>query len=92
MPEQQHGFAATARLSMSRAEQSFLESRTAREAGTVSWAEMAARGGYADQAHLCRETRAITGHTPTELARRAMDDESYWLYRIRAWHQGQIGL
>jgi hypothetical protein len=46
------------------------------------WSDVAALGGYADQAHLCRETREITGHSPAELARRAGDDDGYWLYRI----------
>jgi len=67
---------------INRAEQSFIETRASLERGEVSWAETAARGGFADQAHLCRETRAITGLTPTELARRARDDEGFWLYRI----------
>ena len=65
-----------------RAESTFLETRDDMEAGTVSWAEAAIEGGYADQAHLCRETRAVTGRTPTELARGVKDDESYWVYRI----------
>ena len=65
-----------------RAERSFLETRASMEAGTVSWADAAAEGGFADQAHLCREVRAVTGMTPTELARRIRDDESYWVYRI----------
>lgn len=50
--------------------------------GKVSWAEVAAHGGYSDQAHLCREARDITGVSPTELARGSADDESYWVYRI----------
>lgn len=68
---------------LDRAEQSFRAVRTVvQEQGEVSWADMATRGGYSDQAHLCRETRAVTGHTPTELARRVQEDESYWVYRI----------
>ncbi|OOG39964.1 AraC family transcriptional regulator [Polaromonas sp. A23] len=65
-----------------RAERSLLESRADLEAGTVSWAEAAAQGGYADQPHLSREVRAITGLPPGELARRIRDDESYWVYQI----------
>lgn len=42
---------------MSRAEQSFLESRTAREAGTVSWAEMAARRLRRPGAPVPRDSR-----------------------------------
>lgn len=67
---------------MSRAEKSFLAARDQVMNGKVSWAEVAAHGGYSDQAHLCREARDITGVSPTELARRSADDESYWVYRI----------
>ncbi|HAT33306.1 MAG TPA: AraC family transcriptional regulator [Janthinobacterium sp.] len=67
---------------MNRAEQVFLAARADIFDGSVSWSEVAARGGYSDQAHLCRETREITGLSPTELARASQDDESYWVYRI----------
>lgn len=65
-----------------RAERAFLEGRPDIEGGTVSWADAAAQAGYADQSHLCREARAVTGTSPAELARRLRDDESYWVYRI----------
>jgi AraC-like DNA-binding protein len=67
---------------MRRAEQTFLDARADMMDGSVSWAEVAARAGYADQAHFCRETRAVTGLSPTELARAGREDESYWMYRI----------
>ena len=67
---------------MNRSEQSFLEARAKILGGTASWAEIATRAGYADQAHLCRETRQITGLSPTALARAGKDDESYWIYRV----------
>ncbi|WP_315898568.1 AraC family transcriptional regulator [Vannielia litorea] len=37
-------------------------------AGTASWAEIAADAGYADQAHLTREFRALSGMTPQHFA------------------------
>ena len=67
---------------MHRAERSFLDARGAFDNETVSWAAVASRAGYADQAHFCRETREITGHSPSELARAGAADESYWIYRI----------
>lgn len=67
---------------LQRAEQSFLDARDEFMSGKVAWAEVAARGGYSDQAHLCREAREITGVSPSELARAGREDESYWIYRI----------
>ncbi|AXA91243.1 helix-turn-helix domain-containing protein [Massilia sp. YMA4] len=69
---------------LDRIERSMVAARTASQAeqGRVSLAEVAAAGGFADQAHLSREARAIAGTSPAELLRLAQTDESYWLYRI----------
>ncbi|UMR30847.1 helix-turn-helix domain-containing protein [Massilia sp. MB5] len=67
---------------MRRAEQSFLEARSDFLDGRVSLSDVAARGGYADQAHMSREAREITGISPSELLRRIREEESYWMYRI----------
>ncbi|MHA4867347.1 DUF6597 domain-containing transcriptional factor [Duganella sp. PWIR1] len=70
-------------LRLQRAEHSFFEARQEFMTGKAVWSDIAARGGYADQAHLCREAREITGHTPGELARvLASSDERYWIYRV----------
>ncbi len=42
----------------------------------IPWADLAARFGYADQAHLVREVRALTGVSPSELARERRVDLS----------------
>ena len=66
---------------LGRAEQAFF--RTLAEGdGVVRWTDVAADAGYADQAHLCRETRRITGFPPAELRQRIAEDESFWIYRI----------
>lgn len=70
-------------LRLQRAELSFFEAREEFMHGKPAWPDIAARGGYADQAHLIREAREITGHTPGQLARvLASTDERYWIYRI----------
>ncbi|HYE70344.1 MAG TPA: helix-turn-helix domain-containing protein [Aquabacterium sp.] len=67
---------------LDRAERSFLAARAGLQDGTLSWAEIAAAGGFADQAHLSREMREITGDSPRDWARKVEEDESYWAYRI----------
>ena len=67
---------------VSRAEQAFM-AVTQRDAGsTVNWAEIAADNDYADQSHLCRETRRLSGFSPEELRRRSETDEAFWPYRL----------
>jgi len=65
---------------LSRAEEAFLATGAAQ--GAQRWAEVAAEHGYADQSHLRRETRRITGFSPAELERRVRQDPSFWAYRL----------
>jgi AraC-like DNA-binding protein len=65
---------------LARAEQAFYDALAAEPA--ADWAGIAASVGYADQSHLCRETRRLTGFAPAELRRRITEDEAFWAYRI----------
>jgi len=47
----------------------------------VSLADIAAQVGYADQAHLSRECKLVTGRTPGEFLRELEEEESAWIYR-----------
>ena len=67
---------------LARGEQAFLQARAAGEAGRLSWAEVAADNGYADQSHMGRISRRLTGFAPQELTQRIQDNESFWPYRI----------
>lgn len=71
---------------LARAEESFLNTRTGAASGAKNyqpdWAALAADGGFADQSHLCRETRRMSGLSPSELKKAIQEDESFWAYRI----------
>ncbi len=67
---------------ISRSEAAFIQVRRELEAGELIWSALAQDLGYADQAHLCRETRRVTGFSPEELRQRIDSDEAFWPYRI----------
>jgi AraC-like DNA-binding protein len=68
---------------VSRAEAAFHEVRRLDEDDdAVIWSALAQDHGYADQAHLCRETRRLSGFSPEELRRRVAEEEAFWAYRV----------
>jgi len=48
----------------------------------VNWAAHAADLGYADQSHLVRECKEVSGRTPRQIAQQAPHDEADWFYRL----------
>ena len=69
-------------LSLGRIEQAFFTVAKTADDERVRWADVAADTGYADQSHLSRATRRVTGFAPEELRRRIRDEEPFWLYRL----------
>jgi AraC-like DNA-binding protein len=67
---------------VSRAERAFLAVAAGDASAKVNWAEIAADTDYADQSHLCRETRRLSGFSPEELRRRMQTEEAFWPYRL----------
>lgn len=67
-----------------RSEQAFLQVAARQPTQAPNWADVAVQQGYADQAHLCRETRRITGFAPEALRRQMTTAESLWAYRLWA--------
>jgi AraC-like DNA-binding protein len=66
-----------------RGERSFRKVRETLDRGeTVNWAEHAADLGYADQSHLVRECKELSGRTPAQIAQQARSDEADWFYRL----------
>jgi AraC-like DNA-binding protein len=68
--------------SLGRIEQAFFAASKTPDEGRVRWADVAADTGYADQSHLSRASRRVTGFAPEELRRRIRDEEPFWLYRL----------
>lgn len=51
---------------------------------TPNWTEHASAMGYADQSHLIRDCKDVSGRSPQQLLNdaRARDNESDWMYRL----------
>jgi len=73
-----------------RSEQAFFDAVVAARAGPVDWSEVAGNTGYADQSHLSRQTRRITGFPPEELRRRIFSDETFWVYRLWGFSESHL--
>ena len=66
-----------------RGERSLRKARALIENGQpIDWAAHAAETGYADQSHLVRECKEISGRTPTQIVRQVPHDEADWMYRL----------
>lgn len=69
-------------MGLSRAERALIDAQIAHAHGRVKWADVAVDAGYADQSHLCREARRVTGLSPQRLLARIESDECFWIYRL----------
>lgn len=68
---------------LTRTEGLFFAARERYERGQAfDWATLAQDEGFADQAHMSRTAKQITGFAPTEFAQRFIEDESFWIYRL----------
>lgn len=67
---------------VSRVETAFYAAAAAEARPGFNWADIAAEADYADQSHLCREVRRLTGFSPEELRRRMSEEEAFWAYRL----------
>jgi AraC-like DNA-binding protein len=69
--------------SLVKAEGAFFTARERHEAGLpVDLASIAQDEGFADQAHLSRAVKRLTGFSPREFFRRFTEDASFWPYRL----------
>lgn len=69
-----------------RTEQAFGQLTQSAEHSASRWASLAAESGYADQSHLGREVRRMTGFSPARLEAMMQADEAFWFYRLLWQH------
>ncbi len=48
----------------------------------INWAQHANEQGYADQSHMVKECKELTGHSPQQLVNSVKKNESHWMYRL----------
>lgn len=67
-----------------RVEEAFIRSIEANDVNTRNLAAIAADAGFADQSHMGREIRRVTGISPARFSERLANDEAFWYYRLLA--------
>ncbi len=65
-----------------RAERAYFDAMAQHGTNGLAIADVAATQGYADQAHLTRAVRRVSGFPPQELMRRIATQEAFWPYRL----------
>ncbi|WZB63437.1 helix-turn-helix domain-containing protein [Achromobacter xylosoxidans] len=70
----------------SRVEDAMARMSAHRRDGGIDWAGLAGAAGFADQSHLGREVRRVTGLSPARLEARIAQDEAFWFYRLLGEH------
>jgi len=67
-----------------RVEEAFIRRLAASNCSVPDLADIAADAGFADQSHMGRQIRKITGLSPGRFGERLANDESFWYYRLIA--------
>lgn len=52
------------------------------QGGALHWGEHADAQGYADQSHMGKECKELTGCSPQQLVQLAKENETHWMYRL----------
>lgn len=50
--------------------------------GSLNWGQHADAQGYADQSHMVKECRELTGSSPQQLVKLVKENETHWMYRL----------
>ncbi len=66
---------------LAKAESAFLD-LVAKHPTPMNWANAATEAGYADQSHMGRVAKRLTGFSPETLRQKMASEEAFWLYRL----------
>jgi AraC-like DNA-binding protein len=67
-----------------RLEEAFIRRHAQGVTRMPSFADVAADAGFADQSHMGREVRRVTGESPGRFGERLVHDQAFWYYRLIA--------
>ncbi len=71
-----------------RVEEAFIRRIEAHDSCAPDLAAISADAGFADQSHMGREIRRVTGMSPARFGEHLANDEAFWYYRLVA---GELG-
>lgn len=74
-----------------RVEEAFIRRIAGGNGSSPNLADIAADAGFADQSHMGRQIRKVTGMSPARFGERLASDESFWYYRLIAGEIRQYG-
>ena len=74
-----------------RVEEAFVRRLAVNDGTAPDHAAIAADAGFADQSHMGRQIRKVTGLSPAHFGERLANDESFWYYRLIAGELGHRG-
>ena len=74
-----------------RVEEAFIRRIETCDSSVWDLAAIAADTGFADQSHMGREVRRVTGLSPARFGERLANDEAFWYYRLVAGELGRRG-
>ena len=73
-----------------RVEETFIRSIEVHDSGAPDLAAIAADAGFADQSHMGRKIRRVTGMSPACFGACLANDEAFWYYRLIAGELGKL--
>ena len=73
----------------SQVEETFVRLVTKSESAPKNFSDLAYEAGFADQSHMGRSVKRVTGLSPARFVELMQTEESFWFYRLLEGHVRQ---